>query len=80
MIVKPIIIFGAGGFAEEIIMTINAINKIKKSYKILGVIDEDKKMHGKNIEKAKVLGGMDWFSLHVEYHGSPLRFMNDCRW
>ena len=42
-----IIIYGAGGLGKEIAFLINYINKVKKSWKIIGYIDDN---INKNIE------------------------------
>lgn len=61
---EGIVILGAGGLAREVLDVINAIN-VKQSdsaMKVLGFIDENPGMHGKNLNGYPVLGGFDWFS------------------
>lgn len=54
--IKKIIIFGAGGNSRDVIDTINDINDNKRSYKIIGILDDDKSLFGKEIFGVKVLG------------------------
>lgn len=57
---KPIVIFGAGGFGRETLEILKDQNKIEKRWKILGFIDENKELHGKKINEHLVLGGFEW--------------------
>ena len=51
---KELIIIGAGGFALEIIDLVEAINKSSKIYKIIGLLDDNKKTS--NYDNYKILG------------------------
>ncbi|MGA1823477.1 MAG: acetyltransferase [bacterium] len=55
-----IAIFGAGGFGREVAWLIEEINKVKKSYEIIGFIDEQVSLIGQNINGYLVLGGLDF--------------------
>ena len=57
-----IVIVGASGFGREALWTIQDCNKIQKKYQIMGFIDDDKSLWGKNIHGIHVLGGLEWFS------------------
>lgn len=57
---KDIIIIGAGGFGREVAWLIEDINKIKKTWNLLGFIDEDENQHGKELNGYKVLGGFEY--------------------
>tara|TARA_B100000941_G_C28307842_1_gene449917 strand:- start:76 stop:714 length:639 start_codon:yes stop_codon:yes gene_type:complete len=57
---KELIIIGAGSFASEIISLIKRVNKHNKYWEILGLIDDDPKLHGAIIDSHKVFGGFDW--------------------
>ena len=57
---KDIIIIGAGGFGREVAWLIDDINKIKKTWNLLGFIDEDESQHGKELNGYKVLGGFEY--------------------
>lgn len=61
---EGIVILGAGGLAREVLDVINAINVKQSDFpmKVLGFIDENPGMHGKNLNGYPVLGGFDWFS------------------
>lgn len=61
---KDIVILGAGGFAREVLQTINDINKEKgvKQWNVLGYIDENRENHGRIINGVKVLGDFGWLN------------------
>ncbi|QNE66150.1 acetyltransferase [Fusobacterium hwasookii] len=56
---KKIVIYGAGGFAKEIIWLIEEINSISKEWELLGIIDDNLDNFGREINNYKVLGGKD---------------------
>jgi len=57
---REIVVVGAGGFGREVIEIFKDHNKRKKQWKILGFIDENKKLHKKIINNFQVLGGLKW--------------------
>ena len=59
---KKIVIIGAGGHGKDVLWTIMDINKISSRFDIIGFLDDDKKLHGKTINRVPVLGGMNWLS------------------
>lgn len=58
---KKIAIYGSGGFGREVQMLINDINKIEPTYKIIGYIDDNKKV-GDLVNGIPVLGGKDYLN------------------
>ena len=56
---KKIVIYGAGGFAKEIIWLIEEINNISKEWELLGIIDDNLDNFGREINNYKVLGRKD---------------------
>ncbi|QHQ63192.1 transferase [Anaerocolumna sedimenticola] len=58
---KDIVIIGAGGFGKEVAQLIKDINKDKKTWNLLGYIDETVEKHGSLINETPVLGSFDWF-------------------
>jgi sugar O-acyltransferase (sialic acid O-acetyltransferase NeuD family) len=58
---KKVVIIGAGGFGREVIEIFKDQNCIKKTWEILGFIDENSALWGKTINNFSVLGGLDWF-------------------
>jgi sugar O-acyltransferase (sialic acid O-acetyltransferase NeuD family) len=58
---KKLLIFPAGGNAREALFTIEAINKTKKTWDVLGFVDDDPSLLGKRIGPLKVLGDRGWF-------------------
>jgi sugar O-acyltransferase (sialic acid O-acetyltransferase NeuD family) len=58
---KDIVVIGAGGFGKEVAQLIKEINKDKKTWNLLGFIDETVEKQGLLINGTPVLGGFDWF-------------------
>ncbi len=58
---KPIIIYGAGGFGKEIACLINEINEIEPKWEIQGFLDDGLPV-GTEIKYGKVLGGIDFIN------------------
>ena len=57
---KKIVIYGAGGFAKEIIWLIEEINNVNKEWELLGLIEDNEENFGKEINGYKILGGRDY--------------------
>lgn len=55
---KKIIILGTGGNCIDILDAINEINQIKKTYEIIGFLDDDMNKWEKDYYGVKVLGGL----------------------
>ena len=57
---KKIVIYGAGGFAKEIIWLIEEINNVNKEWELLGLIEDNEENFGKKINGYKILGGKNY--------------------
>ena len=57
---KDIVIIGAGGFGREIAWLIEDINKVKNEWNIVGFVDDDESVQGKDINGYKVIGNINW--------------------
>jgi len=57
---KDIVIIGAGSFGREVAQLIDDINMDKKTWNLLGFIDETALKHGTMVNSNIVLGGFDW--------------------
>ncbi|WMJ87117.1 acetyltransferase [Anaerocolumna sp. MB42-C2] len=57
---KDIVIIGAGGLGKEVAQLIKEINKDKKTWNLLGFIDETVEKQGSVINDTPVLGSFDW--------------------
>lgn len=57
---KDIVIIGAGGLGREVAQLIKDINQDKKTWNMLGFIDETVEKHGSAINDTSVLGSFDW--------------------
>lgn len=56
---KDIYIIGAGGVGRETAQLIEDINSEKQQWNLLGFIDDNKELHGRNINGYEVLGGIE---------------------
>src|SRR5512142_2085444 len=55
-----IVIAGAGGLGREVLATLRACNEVRERWNILGFLDSNPELTGKNIAGVAVLGGDDW--------------------
>ena len=56
---KDIVIIGAGGIGREVAWIIEEINEVNPTWNILGFVDENSEIWGKELNGYKVLGGLD---------------------
>ncbi len=56
---KDIVIIGAGGFAREVAWLIEDINKKEQQWNLLGFIDDNLELQGKEINGYKVIGTIE---------------------
>ena len=81
---KDLVIIGAGGLGREVAQLIMDINQDKKTWNVLGFIDETIEKQGSVINDTAVLGGFDWFEkenrkiygqyVHLEIQGINIVF------
>lgn len=57
---KPIVIYGAGGFASEVLELIRDINRDHQQWEVLGFLSDDPDTWGEEREAITVLGGERW--------------------
>ncbi len=77
---KKLFLFPFGGNAKETLLSVLAINNIKKEWELAGFIDDDRSLWGKECCGIKVLGGREIFSEYpdariIAAHGNPETFM-----
>ena len=60
--IHPVVVYGAGGYGRETVQLIEDINAHRARWDVLGFIDDDPGMHGREINGLPVLGGLDWLS------------------
>jgi len=70
---KPtkLVIVGAGGLGREALATARAANEIRKRWKLMGFLDADPKLRGREVAGMPILGGDDWWRRHQD---SSVRF------
>lgn len=56
---KDIVIIGAGGIGREVAWIIEGINEVNPTWNILGFVDENSEIWGKELNGYKVLGGLN---------------------
>lgn len=57
-----LLIVGAGGFARETAQAVAALNDVRPTWRLLGFLDDDPRLHGNVIDGVRVLG--DLVSVH----------------
>lgn len=57
---KDIVVYGAGGFAREVMMLLEDINLKTHIWSIQGFIDDNESNQGKEVNGYPILGGKDW--------------------
>ena len=68
---KDIIIIGAGGVGKEVTFIIEQINRVKPTWNILGIIDDNKKLHGSDINGYVVLGDLKYLNKYSSEMSKP---------
>jgi len=59
---QKVAILGAGGFGREVLDIFLACNRVSDQYEILGFIDDDRSLKGKELNGYPVLGDFEWFA------------------
>lgn len=61
---RPLLVIGAGGHARELLDIIDAINDERATFDVVGVLDDDARLHGTSVHGIPVLGGIDAAAAH----------------
>ena len=80
----PLLLIGAGGFARETVELVRAINRDAPTWDLAGLLDDDAKLHGRELLGVPVLGPCGAVEEHprasvaacVASPGDPLRRLN----
>jgi len=59
---KPIVIFGAGGFAREVLALLRDVNRQSEMWDVQGFVDDNERLWGNQICNLPVFGGSDWLA------------------
>ncbi|PIC90892.1 transferase [Sporosarcina sp. P21c] len=59
---KDIVIVGAGGFGREVAWLIERINEVKAEWNLIGFVDDNEEIQGKEVNGYKVLGNIEWLN------------------
>jgi sugar O-acyltransferase (sialic acid O-acetyltransferase NeuD family) len=63
---EPLLLIGAGGLAREVAEVVHAINTIQGAWRLVGFIDDDPRLHGRDVDGAPVLGGLEVLGEHPD--------------
>ena len=61
---NDLVIFGAGGFGREFHQIVEDVNQQCKSWNLLGFLDENCNLFGKEVHGYPILGGISWLQDH----------------
>lgn len=56
MTLTPLLLVGAGGFARETLELVHAVNAQVPTWRVIGLLDDDARMHGRRIHDVEVIG------------------------
>jgi sugar O-acyltransferase (sialic acid O-acetyltransferase NeuD family) len=62
----PLLLLGAGGFARETLELVRAINRLAPTWQVVGLLDDDERLHGHEIHGVVVLGSTDAVGDHPQ--------------
>ena len=57
---RDLVIFGAGGYGKEVCQVIADVNASDAAWNVLGILDDNRDLHGQAIGDHPVLGGGEW--------------------
>jgi sugar O-acyltransferase (sialic acid O-acetyltransferase NeuD family) len=60
--VRDLVIVGAGGLARETASAVRALNRVRPSFRLVGYLDDDPGLRGREFVGAPVLGGLELVS------------------
>lgn len=67
---EKIVFFGTGGFAREVHEIIESLNEqwsmVQQKLSMLGFLDGNEEMHGKEVHGLPVLGGLEWLKTNKD--------------
>lgn len=69
---KDLVIIGSGGFSKQVIEIVEQTNAMRQEYNLIGIIDDNKKLHGTEILGYEVIGDTDFIekqSNQLNIHG-----------
>ena len=59
---RPIAIFGTGGFAREVLCLLEDLNRVQPRWQVRGFLDDREETWGTQVCGLPVLGGRDWLA------------------
>jgi sugar O-acyltransferase (sialic acid O-acetyltransferase NeuD family) len=79
--IEPLLLVGAGGFAREVAQAVHAINSIEPRFQLIGYLDDDERLHGRNVDGLPVIGSIGSVRSYPEVRllvctGSPSNYFS----
>ena len=65
---KDLVIYGAGGFAREVLQVTEDINSHTPVWNVRGFVDDNRDIVGRTVHGYPVLGGIEWISKNPRTH------------
>ncbi len=59
---RELVIYGGGGHAREALDLVRALNAVRPTFTLLGLLDDDAVRHGTTVGEVAVLGGAAWLA------------------
>jgi sugar O-acyltransferase (sialic acid O-acetyltransferase NeuD family) len=56
---RPLLVIGAGGFGRETLEAVRACNRVRPTWDVVGFLDDDPALHGRDVDGVPVVGGVD---------------------
>ncbi len=63
---KPLLIYGAGGFAREVLELVRDINRVEERWDVLGFLSDDSDSWGQVLNQLRILGGESQLDTYTE--------------
>lgn len=63
---KKLVIIGSGGFCKQVIEVVEEINTIKQKYNLIGIIDDNKELHGTMVLGYEVIGDTEYLNKYSQ--------------
>lgn len=57
---KPLVVYGAGGFAREVVELVRDINRREPTWEIVGLLDDNRDSWGRVLNDVPILGSLEW--------------------
>lgn len=63
--VRDLLVVGAGGFARETVEAVRAVNAVRPTWRLLGLLDDRTALHGSEVGGVPVIGAIELVHVHA---------------